>query len=49
MITISESMYVYTVWDFIAEFGGWVGIFLGYCVADVVNVLEVILEILHAI
>ena len=35
-----ESQYVYTAWNFMAEFGGWVGIFLGVCVTDVYSLVE---------
>ena len=40
IIQILESSYVYTVWNFIGEFGGWVGIFLGYCVADLADAIN---------
>ena len=43
IIKVSESSYIYTVWNFIGEFGGWVGICLGSCVADFAAVVELIL------
>ena len=42
--TISESRYIYTAWNFVSEFGGWVGIFLGFCAADVYQLLEAAME-----
>ena len=39
-VTKLKSQYVYTAWDFISEFGGWVGIFLGVCVTDVYTLVE---------
>ena len=42
MVTVLETSYVYTAWNFMAEFGGWMGILLGFCVADVNGLLEII-------
>ena len=44
VVKFYESSYIYTVWDFIGEFGGWVGIFLGYCVADFADILNTLVE-----
>lgn len=30
---------VYTLWDFAAEFGGYIGTFLGYCVLDLADMI----------
>ena len=39
-VSVVESKHIYTIWNFVAEFGGWVGIFLGFCVADIVDIVE---------
>ena len=34
-IEVVKSEYIYTIWEFAAEFGGWVGILFGYCALDI--------------
>ena len=36
-IEVVKSEYIYTIWEFAAEFGGWVGILFGYCALDIFN------------
>ena len=36
-IQLSKPVPVYTTWSILAEFGGWVGLFVGICVMDVVD------------
>ena len=38
-IKIFKVDYVYTVWEFISEFGGWVGVLFGYCIVDIADAL----------
>ena len=36
-VEVVKSEYIYTIWEFAAEFGGWVGILFGYCALDIFN------------
>jgi len=36
-IQVLKSEYIYTFWEFTAEFGGWVGILFGFCFLDIFN------------
>ena len=39
LITISQDQYSYTWLNFIAEVGGYVGLFLGYSAIDLIDIL----------
>ena len=43
LVKVIEANYVYTVLDFAAEFGGYIGTFLGYCLLDLADKIEEIL------
>ena len=32
--TLTRSELIYTIWNYIGEFGGWVGLFIGFSVID---------------
>ena len=38
-IEILQSDYSFTVWDFAAEFGGWVGVLWGLSILDIADVI----------
>ena len=38
-VEVLESEYIYTIWEFTAEFGGWVGILFGFCILDIADIL----------
>ena len=44
MVTISTDQYAYTWLNLVAEVGGYVGLFLGYSVFQVADLLEVMME-----
>ena len=37
--TLTQSVPLYTTWDYIYEIGGWIGLFLGYSVIDLFDEL----------
>ena len=37
--TLTQSIPLYTTWDYIYEIGGWIGLFLGYSVIDLFDEL----------
>ena len=39
VIKVTQAEYIYTIWEFISEFGGWFGILFGYCVVDLADVI----------
>ena len=34
---LTKSELIYTIWDYIGEFGGWVGLFIGFSIIDVLD------------
>ena len=43
VIKVTQTEYIYTIWDFITEFGGWFGIVFGYSVVDLADALVAIM------
>ena len=43
VIKVTQAEYIYTIWDFITEFGGWFGTLFGYCVVDLADALVAIM------
>ena len=39
VIKVTQAEYIYTIWDFLSEFGGWFGILFGFCVVDLADAL----------
>ena len=37
--TLTESKLIYGTWDYIYEVGGWIGLFLGYSVIDIFDII----------
>ena len=37
-VEVLEGKYIYTIWEFTAEFGGWVGILFGFCILDIAGI-----------
>ena len=37
--TMTTSEPIYTPWTYIMELGGWMGLFLGYSVIDILDIL----------
>ena len=44
LITISKDQYYYTWLSFVAEFGGYVGLFLGYSVLQASDVIDKLIK-----
>ena len=44
LITISKDQYFYTWLNFVAEFGGYVGLFLGYSVLQASDVIDKLIK-----
>ena len=42
-VTVTKSSYSYTGLEFLGEFGGYVGLFLGFSILDLSHVIEVLL------
>ena len=39
LVNVIEANYVYTLWKFATEFGGYVGLFFGNCVLDLADLI----------
>ena len=37
--SLTESKLIYGTWDYIYEIGGWIGLFLGYSVIDIFDII----------
>ena len=47
VIKVTQAEYIYTIWDFLSEFGGWFGTLFGFCVVDLADALIAIMASLN--
>ena len=38
--TLTKAELIYTLWDYIAEFGGWAGLFIGFSIIDLFDSIK---------
>jgi len=41
-VEVLKSEYIYTIWEFAAEFGGWVGVLFGFCILDIIDLIKTV-------
>ena len=46
--TLTQSVPLYTTWDYVYEIGGWIGLFLGYSVIDMFDELVNLIMFIRA-